>query len=220
MPLVLIPWVARMTALRIAPVDVVARLAPAGVSDLASVVALFGLLHGFNAALDSRFALAENWRDLLCEHFTRTQASPAALWLLAWQGERPVGLLVMKAHQDSPLFRHRGWAEVVALYVDEGCWGSGLGRRLMTEAQQWAIARGFDRVQLYVTAANERARSFYSACGLRPVQEVWRLDVQPRPGVVQPADPSCVTPGCGVELLEPGHHHLAMDGDTGRGRQP
>jgi len=199
-----------------------ARLARARSADTDAVAALFGALHRHNAALDARFALADGWRALLDAHFARTHASDAALWLLAWDdgdgdgdGAEPVGLLLVEAHQDSPLFRERGWAELIALYVAPAYRGAGLAGRLIDAAADWAAARGFDRLQLYVTTTNEPARRFYHRRGLRPVQEIWRLDVTPRPDATQPTDPSHApgADGCGAAVLESGHHHLAMEAD-------
>jgi GNAT superfamily N-acetyltransferase len=187
----------------------------ARLDDFEAVATLFAALHGYNTSLDEKFALAENWRTLLYEHFVRTYASDSALWLLAWQGRQPVGLLVLESHIDSPLFQHRHWIELVALYVDPSQRKTGLSDQLLFEAQAWTATRGFDRMQLYVTTRNERARSFYRRCGWYPVQEIWRKDVEPGSSQVSHlADPSGTTDdpqvGCGSELLEISHHHFAM----------
>lgn len=191
------------------PAPIVLR--PAADEEFWAVARLFAALHRFNAGLDQRFRLAEGWEALLHEHFQRTHRSPGALWLLAWCGAEPMGLLLMEAHTDSPLFAERRWAELIALYVAPGQRGGDLGRRLVETGKQWAAANGFDRLQLYVTAANERARRFYARCGLAPVQEIWRADLAPAPGVTPPADPSCEADGHAGHQIELGHHHLAME---------
>ncbi|NJO84916.1 MAG: GNAT family N-acetyltransferase, partial [Blastochloris sp.] len=104
-------------------------------------------------------------------------------------------------------------AELVALYVAPTQRGGDLGQRLVAIGKQWAAAHGFDRLQLYVTAANERAKRFYARCGLRPTQEIWRVELQPTPGVTPPADPSCSPNGHAEHQLELGHHHLAQELD-------
>lgn len=190
------------------------RLARAGPADGAAVAVLFEALHDHNAALDPRFALADDWRSLLDDHFARTCETTAALWLLAWEDAQPVGLLIVEAHQDSPLFRHRGWAELVALYVAASYRGTGLAGTLTDAAARWAAARGFDRLQLYVTATNDAARRFYRRHAFSPVQEIWRLEVTPHYSEgARPPDPSHGADGCGADVLESGHHHLAMEAD-------
>jgi GNAT superfamily N-acetyltransferase len=186
-------------------------LRPAADDEFWAVARLFAALHRFNAGLDLRFRLAEGWEPLLQAHFTRTHTAPDALWLLAWRGGEPVGLLLVEAHTDSPLFAERRWAELVALYVTPGERGSDLGRRLVEAGKHWAAAYGFDRLQLYVTASNERARRFYARCGLAPVQEIWRVELTPAPGATPPPDPSCEADGHTAHQIELGRHHLAME---------
>ena len=122
----------------------------------------------------------------------------------------------MEAHQDSPLFRHRRWAELVALYIEPAHRRDGLAGQMVAHAQQWAATKGFDRVQLYVTANNESAKQFYYRCGFRPAQEIWRLDITPAEQTVSPADPSysAEKQSNDADLLESGHHHLALEIDV------
>jgi GNAT superfamily N-acetyltransferase len=182
--------------------DVVLR--PAADGDFWAVAQLFGALHEFNADLDRRFRLAENWQARLHEHFARTHSASGALWLLAWCGAEPLGFLLMEAHNDSPLFAERRWAELVALYVVPAQRGGDLSVRLLETGKQWAVTHGFDRLQLYVTSCNERARRFYTRCGLYPAQEIWRVDLTPA-AVTPPPDPSCDHGGHAA------HHQLAME---------
>ncbi len=191
----------------------------AGPDDVAAVTRLFGALHRYNASLDPAFALADGWEELLRDHFLRTHEDQGALWLLArpcresgGRFREPVGLLLVEAHRDSPLFRERSWAELVALYVAPERQGSGLATRLLDEAITWASAGGFDRLQLYVTATNLRARAFYRRSGLRPTQEIWRMELIASANETPLADPSCADGARdGAEPLEPGHHHLANE---------
>lgn len=187
------------------------RIAEARLDDFEAVADLFGALHAHNAGLDALFSLADGWRELLYDHFSRTVGSPAVLWLLAWDGPRPVGLLLMEQHLDSPLFRYRRWAELAAIYVVPEQRGSGLARRFLEEAHRWAAARNLDRIQLYVTASNDRAKAFYASAGFRPVQEIWRVAVAPDADAHQLPDPPRETDRESVEFVEPGHHHLFMD---------
>jgi GNAT superfamily N-acetyltransferase len=183
---------------------------PAAADEFWAVARLFGALHRFNASFDPRFRLADDWEPRLRAHFAHSVAAPGALWLLAWAGSEPVGLLLVEAHQDSPLFAERRWAELVALYVTPGQRGGDLGASLVDAARRWAAAHGFDRLQLYVTTANERTRRFYARCGLAPTQEIWRLDLHPDPQTQPPPDPSC-PPDDPHDPIELGHHQLAME---------
>jgi GNAT superfamily N-acetyltransferase len=138
---------------------------------------LFKGLHDFNAALDQRFALADNWERYLEEHLKREWEGARSLTLIAWDGDRPIGLLMLAGYSDSPLFQYRHWAEILALFIDPEVRGGMLAIRFVKMAKSWAREHGYDRIQLYVTATNDRARRFYEKSGFEPVQEIWRLEL-------------------------------------------
>ncbi|MDY7529239.1 MULTISPECIES: GNAT family acetyltransferase [unclassified Cryobacterium] len=58
---------------------------------------------------------------------------------------------------------HRGW--IYYLAVDESQRGTGLGRQLMTVAEDWLRQRGAVKVQLMVRSANEAVLGFYDHLG-------------------------------------------------------
>jgi GNAT superfamily N-acetyltransferase len=148
---------------------VAARLA-----DCNAVVALFGALHAYNASLDHHFALADDWAELLRADFSKTYQVADRLWLIMKDGDRPVGLLIAGIHTDSPLFRHRRWVEVEALYVAPGHRGKGTAHRLLKKAYAWAQAHGLSRVELYVTSTNVRAQAVYVDDGFVTTQAIMR----------------------------------------------
>jgi len=150
------------------------HLVPASRHDYPTVVALFQALHAYNASLDNHFALAENWEPLLREHFYQTYDSSNSLWLLAKKSGQTVGLLIAAVHTDSPIFRYNHWVEVEALYVAPAYQGQGIARRLMAQAYTWAHQQGSNRIQLYVTATNVRAKTFYTQEGFAVSQEIQR----------------------------------------------
>jgi ribosomal protein S18 acetylase RimI-like enzyme len=94
--------------------------------------------------------------------------------MLVKDGEQAVGLLIAAIHTDSPLFRHRHWVDVEALYVAPSHRRTGIAHRLLREAYAWAQASGVARVQLYVTASNVRAQSVYAEQGFAVTQAIMR----------------------------------------------
>jgi GNAT superfamily N-acetyltransferase len=150
---------------------------PAAPEDVEAVRRLFKGLHDYNAALDPRFELAENWERYLDEHLKREWNGGRSCTLLAWDDDRPIGLLMLAGYSDSPLFRYRHWAEILALYIDPEIRGGMLAIRFIKFAKKWAAEHGYDRIQLYVTATNDRAKRFYEKCGFDPVQEIWRIEL-------------------------------------------
>jgi len=170
-----------------------------------AVSRLFGALHGHNASLDPRFTLAEGWEHWLREFLDHERSHDHSATFLAHRVDEAIGLAIMDGNVDSPLYRHRHWAELVALYVSPAARGTGVAEQLMEAGLDWAVGRGFDRLQLYVTAANEPARRFYARLGLRPTQEIWATDL--------PA-PSMHPPRHDDHINEPafarGHHVLSV----------
>jgi ribosomal protein S18 acetylase RimI-like enzyme len=157
--------------------DATIAIHPAAAEDEWAVRALFGALHAGNAALEPRFALAAGWPRLLADRLTRERATGSGLTFLAWAGVEPVGLAMVVGNLGEPMFRHSGWAELTALYVAPTLRRAGVAGRLLAAAQGWARAKDFAEVRLYVTASNSRARRFYAAAGMRPIQEIWITDV-------------------------------------------
>jgi len=176
---------------------------------------LFAALHTFNATLDARFALAEGWQAVLNEHLLHSRAHDHSLTLLAWLDDEPVGLLMMDGHTDSPLFRHRHWAELVALYVAPSQRGNGLAERMVAAGSAWAHEHGYERVQLYVTRTNVGAQSFYERRGFKPVQEIWRLELGATDRL-PPDDPDCeAVYAHGINLLSVHQHTITGEDNQG-----
>lgn len=172
---------------------------------------LFKALHTFNAELDPRFALSDKWEQVLGEHLTYVHTTGHGLTLLAWRQDEPVGLLMMGVHSDTPLFRHRHWAELLAIYVTPTVRGGPLADHLLALGAAWAHEQGYERVQLYVTASNEPAKRFYTRAGYQPVQEIWRLELGPAT-VPPPDDPIWeAIYAHDHDLLTPNFHHLLVD---------
>jgi ribosomal protein S18 acetylase RimI-like enzyme len=73
--------------------------------------------------------------------------------------------------------------EVLALHVDPGRWGLGIGRRLISDARAALSDRGFAQAVLWVLAGNARAGRFYEADGWRPdgrrrTREAWGIVIE------------------------------------------
>lgn len=149
----------------------------ATVADTWAIQRLFEALHAYNASLDPRFELAEGWEAVLDDHLDRLWKTGGGEVTLAWRGDEPVGLLIMNAVVDSPLFRHREWAELQSIFVDPSVRGTPVAARLVAAGMTWARSRGYDRIQLFVTATNLPAKRFYDHLGFYPVQEIWRLEL-------------------------------------------
>lgn len=58
---------------------------------------------------------------------------------------------------------HRGWLYYLA--VDPSAQKGGLGRRMVTAAEDWLRQRGVPKVMLMVRPENDKVRAFYDALG-------------------------------------------------------
>ncbi len=72
-------------------------------------------------------------------------------------------VVVMTGWRDSTTGERQGW--VFDLSVRRDCWGRGLGRALMEQAESFVRRRGCRYIGLGVTASNERAVAFYKRLG-------------------------------------------------------
>ena len=176
-----------LTAIHSHP-PVAATILPAGPEDEWAVRLLFAALHAFNAELESRFALGPGWGRALAQRLATDRATGEGLALLAWDGDEPIGLALLAGQTDPPLFRHRRWAALEALYVVPEARSAGVGDRLVAAALGWAREWGYRRVQLHLTAADGWARRFAAQAGFRPLQEVWALELGSTGSAAVPPD--------------------------------
>ena len=87
--------------------------------------------------------------------------------LVAEAGEDLVGYVhaIIRDAPAFPVFVPRRYAVVDAVVVKSGFQFHGIGRRLMDEAQAWAVAKGATAIELNVYEFNEPAISFYERLG-------------------------------------------------------
>jgi GNAT superfamily N-acetyltransferase len=89
--------------------------------------------------------------------------APRGTFLVATRGGAGLGCVGVRALAD-------GDAEVKRLFVSSRARGLGLGRRLLTRAEDWARARGARRLVLDTHGALTAARGLYLAAGFAEVE--------------------------------------------------
>ncbi|MEU0228661.1 GNAT family N-acetyltransferase [Streptomyces sp. NPDC006284] len=142
-----------MTVSRVDADRLTALLAP--LADLLTDTVESGASVGFLAPLGRAEALAW-WRD----RSAAVAAGRLAVWV-AHQGERVTGTVSL-ALPDKPNSRHR--AELVKLMVRREARGLGLGRRLLTTAEEAAAAAGITLLHLD-TETGSPAEHLYRSAG-------------------------------------------------------
>jgi GNAT superfamily N-acetyltransferase len=153
-------------------------LRPAGLAEKDAIYTLLEALHTYNTSLDPLFALADDWRAVMDEYLVEVERKQDGYTVIAWQGETPVGMIVLFERVDARLFKYRNFVELVDLYVTPQVRGKGVAQMLMKAGEDWARGRGADRIQLYVTATNLGAKRFYAKNGFVRTQEIWRLSLK------------------------------------------
>ena len=121
--------------------DTALAIAPIEDADIAAVVALW-----------QRCGLVRPWNDPESDIALARQGPNAAV-LLGRDGD-VVMASVLVGHDG-----HRGWVYYVA--VDPQYRKKGLGRAIMTAAEDWLRARGIVKVQLMVRPDNIQVQAFY-----------------------------------------------------------
>jgi GNAT superfamily N-acetyltransferase len=70
-------------------------------------------------------------------------------------------------------------AHLMSMWVRPAARGHGAGDALITAAADWAKARDFDALQLWVTETNAPARRMYERCGFSPTGDRQPLPSEP-----------------------------------------
>lgn len=86
--------------------------------------------------------------------------------LVAAKGSHEIaGFIHLRAARD--YYTERETGHVADLVVAATHEGQGVGRRLLTAAQQWALERGYEWLTISVFEGNQRAAQLYEAIGFR-----------------------------------------------------
>lgn len=172
--------------------------------DVVAIKSLFLQLHTFNATLDPRFALAPDWEGHFDAAMEEALQARDALCLVIAEEEtgRIMGFVLAAVHRDSGMWQYRDWVEVEALYVSDEMRGQGCGAALLDSACEWAESVGQPVVQLYVTASNQHALTFYERQGFREAQAILRkVPAEPRSPTRNEAPTA--SPRTGASLFAP-----------------
>ena len=101
--------------------------------------------------------------DRLRPRLTRLLASDRARVTVAAQNDLLLGLCT--AHLLTTIHADHDVAQLTALVVAERARGSGVGRRLVEDAEQWARARGAARIVVTTALQRVGAHAFYERLG-------------------------------------------------------
>ena len=98
----------------------------------------------------------------LAARLNRVLANPTHFAAVAEEGGRIYGLVHA---YERPALEKACEVVVQSLVVDQSVRKRGIGRTLMTAAEEWAKSRGIEQVVLHTRIDREEARSFYEHIG-------------------------------------------------------
>ncbi len=139
-----------------------ALLRPAQLHDMDAITALLPELASFDVpeARNPRHL----WEgDLATLQRWQQGREPDCLVHVAEMGGNVVGFTLVRLCEE--LLSHEASAHLEAIVVAASARGTGLGRKLLDNAEQIAKAAGAGSMTLHVFANNERARSIYKGAG-------------------------------------------------------
>jgi GNAT superfamily N-acetyltransferase len=114
---------------------------------------------GFGRAFEAQVASG------MAEFSERLQSPCNGLWL-ALMGERIVGTIAIDGEDLEPGIAHLRW-----FIVDDGICGSGIGRRLLSEAIAFCDRQAFTETHLWTFQGLDAARKLYEINGFSLVEE-------------------------------------------------
>lgn len=133
---------------------------PGAVGRVTEMHALFySQLIGFGQFFESQVASG------VAEFVARLNKPCNQLWL-AMQGDKIVGSVAIDGEDLTPGQAHLRW-----FILDDHCRGTGVGRRLLTEAIQFCDGQGFSATQLWTFKGLDAARRLYESSSFQLVDE-------------------------------------------------
>ncbi|MCL2003243.1 MAG: GNAT family N-acetyltransferase [Oscillospiraceae bacterium] len=96
------------------------------------------------------------------ERFKEEMTEQTARFYLSIYQEKVIGKLVIGQSRDED---KPNAGEIIGIYLLEGFWGKGYGRKMLDFALKELKMTGYSEALIWVLEGNHRARRFYEKCG-------------------------------------------------------
>jgi diamine N-acetyltransferase len=112
----------------------------------------------------------ENMDKFMNEQFTRERLmnevdAPGNIFLLAYDGNEPVGYVRMRENNNPPELEGKESIEIARIYAVTSSIGKGVGKKLMDQCMDIARQKNKELIWLGVWEHNKRAIAFYEKMG-------------------------------------------------------
>ncbi len=118
----------------------------------------------FNSSVKINFpdsAIDGYYGKIKCDEVKAYLENGTAILFAAVEEEKLIGWVW--CHQIQRLDRNR--LHIAEIAVADDCYRNGIGKKLLSEAEKYAMVNGYQEIDLLVTASNESAVNFYkNAC--------------------------------------------------------
>lgn len=116
------------------------------------------------------FNTKENMDMFMNEQFTREKlmqevGAPGNIFLLAYEGNEPVGYVRMRENNNPPELEGKETIEIARIYAVTSSIGKGVGKKLMQQCLATAEEKNKELIWLGVWEHNQRAIEFYKKMG-------------------------------------------------------
>ena len=128
------------------------------------------------AALDIRFALAEDALERWCNDFPAWLQDERRRLVVAESGEALAGFIAAQRWAPPPVYAEAREVFIDEVYVRPEVRGRGVGSRLVADVRAWAAALEAHRLRLRMLVANESGRQFWQRQGAEPFAETLTIE--------------------------------------------
>lgn len=111
------------------------------------------------------YTLKKDAQTQIHDYFRRMIHSKNALFVVAVEGDTIIGYALAKVKNNIPVYAVTHLGELSDLYIAADHRGTGIGRRLLDEADDWFRKQGLTWSTVGVNTANARARTLYKKHG-------------------------------------------------------
>ncbi len=105
------------------------------------------------------------------ENLKRELADESAIYWFIFFEEKNIGILRLIQHANIVSFHDKSILKIHRIYLDPECHGRGIGRKIMSWAEDFAIDLKYDGIWLQAMAPQQKAIEFYNRVGYKAFGE-------------------------------------------------